>query len=221
MSTKNKKDQEVLEFPSSYHIFAADLSLRCPGFCKMTIINKQIVDVQTSYVNNKNNITDHGELLNNIGKAMTEKIPADDLPVYFVREKAFNARASMAEIGIYKVIGIVDWINWQLRQKDPLCSKWYEVFPVTVKKAVTGSGKADKLQVQKALSNYIGERQYEVDDESDSVAVALAFLIQNDQIESKPLDEFKPVETETNRHVSKIDVMRRENDSSNEENKGD
>lgn len=215
-ASKKKKEQEVINLPESFHVFSADLSLRCPGFCVMTIINKEIVDIKTSFVNNRNTkLTDHGELLNKIGKAMTENIPNNDLPIFFVREKAFNARASMSEIGIYKVIGIVDWINWGLRQESSSYSNWYEVFPVTVKKLITGSGKADKLEVQQALENYVGKREYTVDDESDSVAVALAFLIQNNLMASKPLDKYAPKQTKTNDNVSKMNVM--ENEISKEE----
>lgn len=189
-ANKKKKEDNKIIFPSSYQIIAADLSLRRPGFCRLSIKENIITNIETYYVDNKSNkITSHGVMLSNISNLLEKLIKEStpDIDVFFVREKAFNARASMAEIGIYKVIGIVDLLTYNLRPDK----EWYEVFPVTVKKLVTGSGKADKLQVQKALVNYIGERTYDVDDESDSVAVALAFLIQNNQIESKPLDEFK------------------------------
>jgi len=47
-----------------------------------------------------------------------------------------------------------------------------------VKKLLTGSGKASKTEVAMALERYVATQQYETDDESDAVAVGLAWLIQ-------------------------------------------
>ena len=55
-----------------------------------------------------------------------------------------------------------------------------EIAPASVKKLVTGSGKATKDEVMAALERHIGQHEYSCDDESDAVAVGVAWLIQND-----------------------------------------
>jgi crossover junction endodeoxyribonuclease RuvC len=100
-------------------------------------------------------------------------MPDDGVPIYFVREKAFNARASQAEIGIYKVVGVMDRLLYRLRLE------WSEIYPVTVKKCITGSGKATKEDVAKALPQWLPGLEYKTDDESDAAAVAISFLVQN------------------------------------------
>ena len=47
-----------------------------------------------------------------------------------------------------------------------------------MKKLLTGSGKALKSEVALALESYVGTQKYETDDESDAVAVGIAWLIQ-------------------------------------------
>ena len=61
--------------------------------------------------------------------------------------------------------------------------EWFEIYPVTVKRLVAGSGKAEKKDVADALLKYVGEQEYLNDDESDATAVAVAWLIQNHQIQ--------------------------------------
>ncbi len=42
---------------------------------------------------------------------------------------------------------------------------------------ITGSGKANKQDVADSLERYVGKVQYGTDDESDAVAVGIAWLI--------------------------------------------
>ena len=51
-----------------------------------------------------------------------------------------------------------------------------EIAPTTVKKLLTGSGKASKEEVAAALERFVGKQEYAVDDESDAVAVGIAWL---------------------------------------------
>jgi len=127
----------------------------------------------TASVDNKKLTKSHGQLLDEIGRAFVNMIPEDGTKIYFVREKAFNARAAQSEMGIYKVVGLTDWLLYKLKED------WHELYPVSVKKLVTGSGKADKAQVASSLAYYFGEHEYPNDDESDAAAVAAAFLIQH------------------------------------------
>ena len=51
-----------------------------------------------------------------------------------------------------------------------------------MKKLLTGSGKASKEEVAEALESYVDCQTYESDDESDALAVGIAWLILNKMI---------------------------------------
>ncbi|SHE67320.1 Holliday junction endonuclease RuvC [Seinonella peptonophila] len=55
-----------------------------------------------------------------------------------------------------------------------------ELPPTTIKKRVAGTGKASKEEVQKVVSQMLGNYQFENEDESDACAVCIAFLIGED-----------------------------------------
>lgn len=57
--------------------------------------------------------------------------------------------------------------------------RWEELHANTVKKVITGNGKATKEEVAEKLKDVFGEIKYEVDDESDAVALGLAWLLLN------------------------------------------
>lgn len=184
---KQKAEEAPIQFPDQYYVVAADLSLRCPGFCKILVTkNADGVDLSkatTVCVNNKQNQKTHGQLLDEIMKEFAFFCPADRVPIYFVREKAFNARASQNEMAIYKVVGIMDWMLYRLSLE------WSEIYPVTVKKCITGSGKATKEEVAKMLSKWLPGMDYATDDESDAAAVAISFLIQNGVIKNEDVEQ--------------------------------
>lgn len=185
MSSKSKQS-ETITFPQRYRIVSADLSLKRPGFCKfdceMTENGLRIFNLAVTSVDNKNKSKPHGQLLDETLKEISTFFPdpeKDLIPTFYLREKAFNARAAQSEMGIYKVVGVTDWFLYRLG------FTWHEIFPVTVKKYVTGSGKAEKEKVAECLKLYIGDFEFSNDDESDSVAVGIAWLIQNGQLKSK------------------------------------
>lgn len=57
-----------------------------------------------------------------------------------------------------------------------------EIAPKSVKKMVAGNGNATKDEVAAALGRHVGTQEYECDDESDAVAVGIAWLILNGYI---------------------------------------
>lgn len=155
--------------------------MKRPGFCRFHVERGDklsITDFHTASLDNKKNVKPHGQLMDEIGKIFVNFIPETEEQIYFVREKAFNARAAQSEIGIYKVIGVMDWMLYRMKQE------WYEIYPVSVKKLVTGSGKADKIAVADALPLYLGQHEYQNDDESDAAAVAVAFLVDNNLLKT-------------------------------------
>lgn len=66
--------------------------------------------------------------------------------------------------------------------------KSYDVIaPQTVKKIITGSGRADKNEVQKSLKNFvinIDKFEFNNYDESDAVAVAISYGLQMEEIQN-------------------------------------
>lgn len=90
-----------------------------------------------------------------------------------MRERGFARFAAETQC-LYKVVGVTDMVLWRKKQ-----AVFHEIAPLSVKKLVTGSGKASKADVAGALERYVGKQTYACDDESDAVAVGLAWWLQN------------------------------------------
>lgn len=69
-----------------------------------------------------------------------------------------------------KVVGVSDLYAWGFGQRI-----FQEIDPKTVKKLITGDGLAEKQTVADALEKYVGPQEYRVDDQSDAVAVGIAW----------------------------------------------
>ena len=184
---KKKKENLVplVRFPDIFRVIGGDISLKRPGFSSMVFKKNDdgtlsLLDVRTMCVDNKKDKKkEKGELLNDVLKAISLFFPdeeKDDIETFYVREKYISNHGSVYESSIYEAVGISDWYLWRLHKQ------WYELYPVTIKKLIAGKGTADKQEVADALSKYVGERSYETDDESDAVAVVIAWLIQQGQI---------------------------------------
>lgn len=65
----------------------------------------------------------------------------------------------------------------------------YEYPPTKIKLALTGRGRANKTEVQKMISKILGVSEFETEDASDAVAIALCH-IQLSRIEKKLGSEF-------------------------------
>ena len=94
----------------------------------------------------------------------------------FVREKGFS-RFPHETQALFKVVGVADLAAWKKCHTE-----FVEIAPTTVKKLLTGSGKASKEEVAAALESYVGEQTYGSDDESDALAVGMAWLMLNKMI---------------------------------------
>lgn len=181
---KEAAPTEEIIFPRHYNVCGADLSLRRPGFCLLEVDNidgkANITDIRLMSVDNKGkrNKT-HGQILRDIYENFVLFIKQTELPfcedkTFFVREKMVMNKKVPSERDVAKVVGLMDfYLDF---------NEWHEVYPVTVKCLVAGSGKAEKSEVAKALEKYIGKQEYRNDDESDATAVAIAWLIQNHQL---------------------------------------
>ena len=151
-------------------ILGMDLSLNGSAFAIVEYLED--IDryhiVNTYLVDNRKAKT-HGEKLYNIGQKLNEILSNNEIDI-FVREKGFT-RFNKVTQALYKAVGLVDYILYL--HKIPNCK---ELPPTTIKKIVTGSGKASKEEVEKAIRKYIKQSDYEfkTNDESDAVAVAIS-----------------------------------------------
>lgn len=187
VSVKEKK----AEFPDKFQIISADLSLRRPGFCRMNVeitdSAAEIKNVLTKSVDNKKTDADHGEILNNIVNEFQEFVNKNtdpELLTYFVREQAINVMRGRLppqnSIGIFKVVGVMDYIG-----KTKYDKTWYEIYPTTAKKLVSGKGTASKDEMQTAVKKFFPDAEFANDDESDAAGIGLAFLLKNNLIKNK------------------------------------
>jgi crossover junction endodeoxyribonuclease RuvC len=184
---KEAAPTEEIIFPQHYYVCGADLSLRRPGFCLLEVDNMDgkanIANVWLMSVDNKakKNKT-HGqilrEIMSNFDKFISISKQAEDNAeenrFYFVREKMILNKKVPSERDVAKVVGIMDYY---LDKQE-----WHEIYPVTIKCLIAGSGRAEKSEVATSLRSYVGDLKYRNDDESDATAVAVAWLIQNHQI---------------------------------------
>lgn len=178
---KQEKETENIIFPDKYIVLGADLSLRRPSFCSLTVetVDKsaKITNITFTTVDNKTNKKKtHGELLDDIVQGFNKAYSCKEY-CYLVRENEIMKVKVPSERSLSKVVGVLDWYCWLAFKKE-----WYSIYPMTIKKLITGSGKAEKSEVALALEKYIGKHEYKCDDESDAAAVAIAWLIQQGQI---------------------------------------
>lgn len=183
MAKKKESPQPSIVFPEKYMVLGADLSLKRPGFCLLSVDNGTITVNQLLSVDNKTDKKkSHGQLLEEIRTAFTDLLYGKtNETIFFVRETEVLHMKVPSERNVSKVVGLMDWILWKTAQLE-----WQSIYPVTIKKLVAGSGKAEKSEVADGLEKYVGKQEYKCDDESDATAVAVAWLIQQGQIKELP-----------------------------------
>lgn len=177
-SAKQKSKKPVAaplpELPPEFGVAGADLSLRRPGLAFLQVKEGRIIQAEAFSLDNKKSPKNHGELLLDI-ESFLEGHLRQAKPLLFVREKAINARSSMSEIGLFKVVGIADLVLTKYKPD----ATWEEIYPVSVKKILTGTAKSDKEAVSKAVQLYLPPITFADDDQSDACAVAVAYLLRN------------------------------------------
>lgn len=131
------------------------------------------VDNKTNY---KNARKPHGQILLEINAELTRLMTIYH-DAYLLREEALAmvARSAKTIQVLHKVVGLSDMLGWRYCQHG----EFDEISPKTVKRLLTGDANADKDVVAAALEPYVGKVDYECDDESDAVAVGVAWMIQN------------------------------------------
>ena len=94
--------------------------------------------------------------------------------IHFVRERGFSRFATETQT-IFRMVGVTDLVLWDEAHKS-----FDQLAPKEVKLLVAGNGTATKKVVCEALPQYVGQQEYKTDDESDAVAVGVAWLLKNE-----------------------------------------
>ena len=170
-----------------FQIAAFDLSLRRPGFSLLLYHadTRSVELLRRDVVANKKRteLKKRGEIINEIGKLFLDYIAPKVVQVV-VREKSFT-KFNAETASLNAVVGALEMILWDRKEM------WFqEVAPMAVKRDVAGSGKASKDEVAEALDNYLEHPIWRADDESDAVAVGIAWLIENGYMDSIPLEKY-------------------------------
>lgn len=157
-------------------ILSLDLSLSCTGFAVGEVSHGQIKVLEVGHINNaKFSKKSHAYRLHRIASVLKELFRKYKFDAV-VRERGFSMRATTTQT-LFKVVGVSDLMGFSFGYDSIK-----EIPPKTVKKCVTGSGSASKEEVANALPVYVGDIKYAVDDESDAVAVLVAYCIQENLI---------------------------------------
>lgn len=99
---------------------------------------------------------------------------------FHVREPAIPTKMMSAVMTLNKVVGVCDLALFHYNGKE-----WLEApKPTSIKKLLTGDGKADKDAVAQAARRYLTkpDMEFESDDVSDAIAAMIAQLIKTKQL---------------------------------------
>lgn len=159
--------------------------MNCPGFAILALSRLgKISVVDKRYVDNSRRKTHSAKLMATVNglKAMLSLIP-EGSKVCFVRERGFSRFAHETQT-LMKVVGVSDYVlakeiigTEKYRFETPNDS-WIEIAPGRVKLIVAGYGRATKADVQASLAAFVGPMKYARQDESDAVAVGVAYLME-------------------------------------------
>lgn len=158
-------------------ILAMDLSLAFPAFAILRVVNNAVEILDIKYTDNKRFAKlSHSERLLRIANTISE-VATDHPDINLcVREKGFSRYAATTQ-ALFKVVGVSDLEILRLLKVKNI----HEISPTSVKKYITGDGKASKLDVDMGVRKYLIDRQKDytflTDDMSDAVAVGMAFLL--------------------------------------------
>lgn len=156
----------------------------------MTLLYKSHVDNKSS----KHKSDTHAQKLRRIAEELKYILLMFPY-AYPVQEDALGMMTVLGGKNLYsaktvqalaQVVGVVDYITYDMGHGE-----FDKIPPKMVKKLVAGNSSAEKDDVAKALVSFVGEQEYACDDESDAVAVGIAWLIDNNYLDDPFADTAK------------------------------
>lgn len=156
-------------------ILSCDPSLTGTAFALLEIQEGHLFSVETFLVDNsKNTKMGNGFRLDQINQQLEDILSKNKID-HVVIEKQFT-RFNVATQSMFRVVGVIELTL----AKHGLNEIEY-ITPTSVKKGITGVGKATKEQVQEAVREYLPESQKNMEfltnDCSDAVAIGVVLAL--------------------------------------------
>ena len=156
-------------------LLALDLSLSSTGYAVIQWEDGCATVLEVGHIDNKRKGRmkwSHGKRLMNIYEELSFVINSYPDIEMVVREKGVSRFNRSTQV-LFRVVGVVDLL---LEEYGLQPSK--EITISETKKVITGDGKAEKGTVATAVQQYLTEKAtFANDDESDAVAVGVAYCI--------------------------------------------
>lgn len=158
-------------------ILALDLSMQSPGYAVMGIDKGSPVILEKGHLKTNAKLGNGGRL-DQIARwldGILYQYPIEAV----IREKGFSRFPATTQ-ALFRVVGVSDLYAYKHGH-----TKVIELSPTTVKKIIAGTGKAEKEEVENAvrsLLNLPDSYSFKSNDESDAVAVGLAYYLQEKKI---------------------------------------
>lgn len=162
-------------------ILSCDLSLTGSAFALLEIQGGHLISVETFLVDNsKNTHMGVGHRLERIAVTLEEIIVNNKDIDHVVIERGFSRFNNVTQ-ALFRVVGVVEMTLSKYGFMDVEF-----IAPTSIKKTITGNGKASKKDVEKAVRKYLPKKQkkvkFESDDCSDAVAVGISWAIEKEFI---------------------------------------
>ncbi len=171
-TTKVTKQSKIIVYPDPSYLYGLDISMKNTGITIFNLSTKEHVyttSISTEHLGNK---PLHGKKLKFIADSMYEIIKKYP-PTVISAERSFS-RFNAETATIYRCVGVFNYIF----------SEFEFVYypPKTVKQCII-NGSASKQLVQEKIKEKYPNIDFNNDDESDSFAVALTYLIKNNMLQ--------------------------------------
>jgi Holliday junction resolvasome RuvABC endonuclease subunit len=151
------------------YLYGLDLSMSCSGVTVFDLNNMQPVFICSITTKDKDS---HGMRLNILAESLKE-IEQRYKPSIIAIERTFNRFPTSTAV-LYKVHGLV---NYLFREYEQVYYSPKEI------KSVISNGNASKALVRKRIEMVYPDVGFSNEDESDSFAIALTWLIKNNKLE--------------------------------------
>lgn len=150
-------------------IIGLDLSMSSTGYAVVEVSdNKEVRLIKKGLIKGNSNQSHHKRLTKQ--HEVLRGLSTEYTDTTIVKEQLLFSPPKPASI-LAKVHGVTDLVF----------PKVHQIYPSTVKKLVTGNGRANKQEVADAVYEHLDvtkdELTFETDDESDAIAVVFAYLL--------------------------------------------
>jgi crossover junction endodeoxyribonuclease RuvC len=154
----------------AFRTLAIDTSLGCPGIAVIDVINGKPKLIDVSHVKTKS--TEPIALRTQIIEAWALLFIRKHAPYDLIIREGFASKIPHTNYTVFSAWNAVDRAlnSFGLKVDD-------SIGQASVKKKLLGKGRAEKEEVEAGVRKYVDWGKFETNDESDSIAIGLAYLI--------------------------------------------